>query len=88
MRKSDKSACKLAEIVGQRSHQTGIIYCLSRKDCETIAADLQRQIPSMRGKIDFYHADLNQNERYRKQTAWSRGDIKLLWYVTFDANFC
>lgn len=36
-------------------NKSGIIYCLSRKDCETLSETLKR---NFKIKCDFYHADL------------------------------
>lgn len=75
----------LADIIRSRKNQSGIIYCFSRKDCETVAEKLQLQMSEMHGKIDFYHADIPTEERNRKQNLWSKGEIKVLWYVMIIA---
>jgi bloom syndrome protein len=46
-----KAAADIARYVKQRERETGIIYCLSKKDCESLAEDLVRECPSMRGKV-------------------------------------
>ena len=54
--------------------QTGIIYCLSRKDAETVAQALGeaglRALP--------YHADLNEEYRARVQQQWSKGTVHII----------
>ena len=40
--------------------KSGIIYCISRKDCEKLAENLKR---SHKVKCDFYHADLPYDRR-------------------------
>jgi bloom syndrome protein len=69
---------ELAAIVLSKKHQTGIIYCFSRKDCESVSENLRMKIPEMRNKIDYYHADISTDDRTRKQLLWSKGDIKVL----------
>lgn len=77
---SDKK--KLIEEIGSyilnRKDQSGIIYCLSRKDTEEVAEELLRVVPSLRHKITFYHAELNNDEKDRRQRAWSKGDVKVI----------
>jgi superfamily II DNA helicase RecQ len=75
--KTSKIAQDIAKIVQARRKDTGIIYCLSKRDCETVAEALKKEIPAMRGEIDFYHADVSEQERKRRQNSWSRGDIKV-----------
>ena len=77
--KTNKIIDDLAAIIQAKKNQSGIIYCFSRKDCETVSNKIQLKIPEMVGKIDFYHADLSPEERNRKQTAWSKGEVRVLW---------
>ncbi|ESO95258.1 hypothetical protein LOTGIDRAFT_176674, partial [Lottia gigantea] len=50
----------------------GVIYCLSRKECDTTASELQRQgIQAV-----SYHAGLSDSERYSIQEQWLYGDKK------------
>uniref|UniRef100_A0A6G1SK16 ATP-dependent DNA helicase n=1 Tax=Aceria tosichella TaxID=561515 RepID=A0A6G1SK16_9ACAR len=54
--------------------QCGIIYCLSRADCEAAAAGLREQgITSAP-----YHAGLPDQQRQRVFTAWSRGTFQVV----------
>jgi bloom syndrome protein len=77
---SDKRLLEdLKEYILARSNQTGIIYCLSKRDTEELSENLVKLIPSMRLKITFYHADLPAMEKEFRQRAWSKGDIKLIW---------
>lgn len=55
-------------------NQSGIIYCLSKKDCESVSADLQRKGLS----IDFYHAGLDQQRRKEVQDNWSLDRVKII----------
>ena len=69
---------ELAAIVRQRRHQTGIIYCLSRRDCETFCEDLKKAVPEMKDQIAYYHAELRQDLRSLWHAQWSNGRIKLI----------
>lgn len=70
---------ELKEFLLQRSHQSGIIYCLSRRDTEELCESLLALIPSMRNQITFYHAELPGMEKEKRQRAWSKGNIKVIW---------
>lgn len=53
---------------------SGIIYCLSRKSCESLAAKLQEK-----GFIAaFYHAGMDAQERSRTQEAFLRDDVRIM----------
>ena len=43
--------------------QSGIVYCLSKKECDTTARDLEQMVPGLTCRP--YHAGLNQNVRLR-----------------------
>lgn len=68
----------IAAIVDERSQQTGIIYCLSKKDTEEVCTRLMAEIPRLKGKVTFYHAGVEASERERRQRLWSSGDIKVI----------
>ena len=68
----------IAAIVDDRSQQTGIIYCLSKKDTEDVCKRLKEEIPRLKGKVTFYHAGVEASERERRQRLWSSGDIKVI----------
>lgn len=56
------------------SKQCGIIYCLSRNDCEQVASNLREQgITSAP-----YHAGLSDDSRKRVFSAWSRGTFQVV----------
>ncbi len=53
---------------------SGIIYCLSRKSCESLAAKLQEKgFPAA-----FYHAGMEASERARIQEAFLRDDVRIM----------
>lgn len=47
----------------------GIVYCLSRNECEKIASKLS----SRNIRATFYHADLNLTDRLERQKDWNLG---------------
>lgn len=55
--------------------QSGIIYCLSKKDCEAMASRLQGKY-----KINaaYYHAGLAPKDRFVIQTRWARNEIQVI----------
>lgn len=69
---------EIAGIILSKKDQTGIIYCLSKKDTETVAEELQLEVPAMKSKITFYHADVDANLREKRQRDWSNGTIKVI----------
>ncbi len=67
-------------LVFSRSHldwspPTGIVYCLSRKDCETVAENLRNL-----GEIAAaaYHSDLTPEEKMDVHTRWNSGEVKVV----------
>ncbi|CZT15327.1 uncharacterized protein RCC_01188 [Ramularia collo-cygni] len=60
----------IAELIKEKHHRkTGIIYCLSRADCENMAAALQKQGI----KAHHYHAGIENAEKSRIQKQWQAG---------------
>ncbi|GFH26680.1 ATP-dependent DNA helicase, partial [Haematococcus lacustris] len=61
--------------------QCGIIYCLSRADCEKVAAELgelfkERGMPRL--NIKHYHASLGPEEREGVQREWSMDKVQVI----------
>ena len=64
----------LANYLGQHRNDSGIIYCMSKKETEDIAADLQK-----RGfKAQAYHAGLSKQVREKVQDAFIRDAINIV----------
>lgn len=80
-KKDGKSIDVMAEYIANRKKDSGVIYCLSRKDCETVSAKIQEKLRA-KGKgnvrVSFYHAELDPAERARRHQAWSNGTISVL----------
>ncbi|KAK1417668.1 hypothetical protein QVD17_26800 [Tagetes erecta] len=54
--------------------ECGIIYCLSRKDCEKIAEKLQE----FGHKAAYYHASMDHDKRAAVQNMWSKDEINII----------
>eukprot|EP01031_Cornospumella_fuschlensis_P029909 gene29909-36119_t len=78
VKKKEKVMDDMAAYIRQRKNLSGIIYCLSRKDTETVCEGLGELLPDMKRQITFYHADISPQEKERRQRAWSKGDIKVI----------
>jgi ATP-dependent DNA helicase RecQ len=57
-----------------RRDESGIIYCLSRKSTEALAADLKEEGFS----AEAYHAGLDNATKARNQEAFLRDDVKIM----------
>ena len=59
----------------QRRHaqQTGVIYCLSKADCEEVAAALSAEGTH----AEYYHAGLPPEERESVQQRWMNDEVKV-----------
>ncbi|KAI5361173.1 Putative helicase, RQC domain, P-loop containing nucleoside triphosphate hydrolase [Septoria linicola] len=66
----------IAELItGSHAKETGIIYCLSRKDCEDVAAQLAKEHGI---RAQHYHAGLEGPDKAAIQEAWQAGRIKVI----------
>lgn len=80
-KKDNKSIDIIADYVASRRNDSGVIYCLSRKDCETLSDKLQEKLREKgcgNVRVSFYHAELDQEERTRRHYQWSSGVISVL----------
>lgn len=66
---------KIQQIINDdHEDECGIIYCLSRKQCETLATELLT-----RGiKAHHYHAGMEADEKTQVQRDWQRGKIHVI----------
>ncbi|OMJ72734.1 hypothetical protein SteCoe_28767 [Stentor coeruleus] len=53
---------------------SGIIYCISKKDCEKLAKDLKKEGI----KSSYYHASMTDKKRSSNQVKWMEGKILVL----------
>ncbi|KAI9000207.1 P-loop containing nucleoside triphosphate hydrolase protein [Gaertneriomyces semiglobifer] len=54
--------------------QPGIIYCLSRRNCE----DLTDKLKKLGLPVAFYHAGLEKEDRMRVQQQWASGAVNII----------
>ncbi|GMH94580.1 hypothetical protein TrVE_jg13575 [Triparma verrucosa] len=83
VRKKTKSTIdEIAGILAKNRGNTGVVYCLSRKDCENTSDKLNKIIKGMnlsnQIKVSFYHAELPQQQRYQRHKQWSEGKLHVL----------
>ena len=62
------------KFLSTRKQDSGIIYCLSRKQVETLSSQLSDQGFSVRP----YHAGLDDADRHRFQTEFIRDDVRIM----------
>lgn len=65
---------QLLDFLENRKEDSGIIYCLSRKSTETLAANLREEGYAAAA----YHAGMDQAEKVSNQEAFLRDDIKII----------
>ena len=65
---------EIVEFINQRPSQSGIIYCLSRKETEAWAADLNANGI----KAKFYHAGMNPDKRAKVQEDFINDDLHII----------
>ena len=78
-KKDGKVIDAMANYIAQRPKDSGVIYCLSKKNCEDISQKLQEKLSAKghRLRVSFYHADVDPSERERRHQ-WSSGGINVL----------
>ncbi|CAM9692155.1 unnamed protein product, partial [Scytosiphon promiscuus] len=83
--KKPTAVVKIIHVIEEDPSASGIIYCLSKKDCENLAGDLQARANGAseaswaRGfSVDFYHADRSPRDKERVQRAWTEGAINVV----------
>jgi len=80
-KKDGKSTEEIADYIAARPNDSGVIYCLSRKDCETMAEKLSQTLREKQChtvKVSYYHAELDDAERARRHSRWSNGELNVL----------
>ncbi|MDB9954473.1 RecQ family ATP-dependent DNA helicase, partial [Flavobacteriaceae bacterium] len=69
-----KKLQEIEQFVERKKNESGIIYCLSRKNTEEVANYLKENGHS----VAFYHAGMNPEERERVQTKFINDDTKII----------
>jgi len=65
---------EIVQFIKDKEHQSGIIYCLSRKETESWAADLNANGI----KAKFYHAGMNPEKRAKVQEDFINDDLHII----------
>jgi len=65
---------QIIEFVKQEKGNAGIIYCLSRRSCESVASKLQAKGI----KASYYHAGMNGEDRNRIQRNFQNDDVQIV----------
>ena len=58
-----------------RKFQSGIVYCLSQKECDDTAAELSSKVRNLSCRP--YHAGLSGEERSTTQRSWIQDKVKV-----------
>lgn len=64
-----------AFIQQHHANECGIIYCLSRRDCENLASDLESKYGI---HARHFHAGLDTQDKLRIQDTWEAGQFKVI----------
>lgn len=71
---AQKKIDKIAHILREHTEDSGIVYCLSRKDTEKVASKL-----NMMGlSATFYHAGMDAEDRYRVQRQFQNDEVNII----------
>ena len=65
---------QIIEFVKEEKNKAGIIYCLSRKSCESVAGKLKAK----GFKASYYHAGMNAEDRNRIQRNFQNDDVQIV----------
>ena len=72
-----KTVEEMAKEIRMRfKYKSGIVYCLSRKNCEQVAEALNEALGDQ--SVTYYHAHLEDDERRTRHELWSSGRIKIV----------
>ena len=85
-KKSKDCVERIAEIArryktARGEYASGIVYCFSRKDCESVSEKLSAILGPKRDggcSVGHYHAGLSNNDRERVQHAWSSDETPII----------
>ena len=80
-KKDNKTIDTIADYVAERRNDSGVIYCLSRKDCETVSEKLNLKLREKGFRdvhVSYYHAELDPHVKNQRHRDWSLGRISVL----------
>ncbi|ELR15702.1 ATPdependent DNA helicase, RecQ subfamily protein [Acanthamoeba castellanii str. Neff] len=73
--KTKKTTKKIIQFIKKKHNsESGIIYCLSKKECEAMARKLQ----AAKIQANFYHAGLSPAKREKVQRKWMAGEFAVM----------
>lgn len=73
--KNEEVLADIANIITKSyRNQCGIVYCLSRKTCETVAERLQEKDIT----AEHYHAGMDSGKKAKVQNDWQRGKVQVI----------
>lgn len=73
-RKTAKVHVEIAQLAQTFAGRSGIVYCWSKKDCESTA----KKLVEMGVSAGFYHAGMDTESRSAVQTAWQQGETQVV----------
>ncbi|KXN84458.1 Mediator of RNA polymerase II transcription subunit 34 [Leucoagaricus sp. SymC.cos] len=74
---SDVTKAMVDYILEHHPNDSGIVYCLSKKNTETVAQELQ-ELSGGKIRTGVYHSDRQENEKSELHAAWRAGKIKVV----------
>ncbi|KAJ3554988.1 hypothetical protein NP233_g12309 [Leucocoprinus birnbaumii] len=74
---SDVSKAMVEYILEYHPNNSGIVYCLSRKNAEVVATELQ-ELSNGRITTGVYHADRKDSEKEQLHHQWRAGTVKVV----------
>jgi hypothetical protein len=79
-KKDNKILESIAEYISRRPNDSGVIYCLSRKNCEDVSKKLEDVLRKKGNpiRISYYHAELDAQSREQRHHQWTMGTINVL----------
>ena len=66
---------EIALFIQKHPSETGIIYCNSQKETQTVSTTLSEDYQI---SISYYHAGLSDDERRKRESQWKAGEILVL----------
>jgi ATP-dependent DNA helicase Q1 len=67
-----------AYIADQHRGRCGIVYCHTKRECETIAEELTRLLAAVGMRCAPFHASLSHDDRLRTHDTWRRGSLHIV----------
>ena len=67
---------EIAEFIKEKyPHDSGLIYCSTKKNCETMAKELKTK---HKIKCEFYHASISEQKKIKIQEKWKNNQIQVI----------